>query len=191
MTTNAELVKKFKKQASKQLQNKLNTGKLSEEESVAALEVLSLRGIDFTPVITQSNDEEALKAVEDKLNISDDKSESDKEPKSRKKREGSTTKTIEAFTDAPELKIGDEVTFNESRSDKTQVTGTIKRIFKHRKKINGKDREEARILGENGKRYFKQVKDFTNLPQNQVEEEPQAEQTETPEVAPKAEEAKA
>ncbi len=138
-----ELIKKFKKVASKQLTKRVENGKLEGDDLTAALEVLSLRGIEINmPGV------ELITVVEDVPKNSEE---------TEKKKRSKASVTLETFTGMTELEIGTKVViFTSRRKKEKKVRATIGRIFK----LIENGQEEARLTGDDGKRYYRTVAEF-------------------------------
>ena len=101
-----------------------------------------------------------------------------------KKKPGETTYTIEKFTDdAKGIRAGDTVSFNQSNKGTGPVIeGVAQRLFRWFEK----DREEVKIKGTDGKRYYRFEKDVT-LVAKAAPKAPEAPMAETAPEAPGAE----
>jgi hypothetical protein len=77
-------------------------------------------------------------------------------PTTRRSR-GSATEPIEKFSDDTKgIRVGSTVVFPERRGGLDKVQGTVKRMFK----FVDEDREEARIEGPGGKRWYRFEKEL-------------------------------
>ena len=101
-----------------------------------------------------------------------------------KKKPGETTYTIEKFTDDTKgIRAGDTISFNQSNKGTGPVIeGVAQRIFRWFEK----DREEVKIKGTDGKRYYRFEKDIT-LVAKAAPKAPEAPKAETAPEAPQAE----
>ena len=102
-----------------------------------------------------------------------------------KKKPGETTYTIEKFTDDTKgIRAGDTISFNQSNKGTGPVIeGVAQRIFRWFEK----DREEVKIKGTDGKRYYRFEKDITLV----AKAAPKAAEAPKAEAAPEAPEAPA
>jgi len=80
--------------------------------------------------------------------------------KKAKNKPNETTRTIESFKDDTKgIRVGTEVSFKESsKPDAKMTTGKVQRIFDFYAKP---ERQEAKIKGANGNRYYRFEKDLT------------------------------
>lgn len=97
----------------------------------------------------------ACRVLNQKVKGEDKKPKTTKESKpsgEKKAPKTSATETIDGFKEFPELKVGDTITFTrKKRGGSTEdITGTIQRFFHHIKL----DRDECKVKGEDGNRYF-------------------------------------
>jgi hypothetical protein len=97
-----------------------------------------------------------------------------------KKKPGETTYTIEKFTDDTKgIRAGDTISFNQSNKGTGPVIeGVAQRIFRWFEK----DREEVKIKGTDGKRYYRFEKDITLV----AKAAPKAAEAPKAEAAPEA-----
>ena len=94
--------------------------------------------------------------------------------KKPKNKPNETTRTIEMFADDTKgIRAGTKVSFKESNKPEAKsITGTVQRVFDFWLKP---ERQEAKIKGDNGNRYYRFEKDLTVIPAEAVVAETPAE----------------
>jgi hypothetical protein len=97
--------------------------------------------------------------------------------KKAKNKPNETTRTIEAFADDTKgIRVGTPVMFKESsKPDAKMIPGKVQRVFDFYAKP---ERQEAKIKGENGNRYYRFEKDLTVIVPEAIVEEAAAIETE-------------
>lgn len=90
--------------------------------------------------------------------------------KKPKNKPNETTRTIEKFNDDTKgIRVGTRVSFKDSnKPDAKVIAGTVQRVFDFYLKP---ERQEAKIKGDNGNRYYRFEKDLTVIPAEPAAEE--------------------
>lgn len=149
-------LKSLNRLSADQLQKKLDNGEFTANQRPIIVQMIKTKRGSHESEELASSADAAAPAAEGTIPTAP---EAPAAPAPGKKKPGETTYTIEAFTgNAKGIKAGTVVSFTQSNKGTGPVIeGTVQRVFRWFEK----DREEAKIKGTDGKRYYRFEKDLT------------------------------